>query len=102
MTITLFIMIAAICCVVSAALTEGIKVWRKNAGKNYSANFIALINSLIVGGVGTAIIYVLMGIPFIATNIICIFLMIDVVWLGSMLGYDKVMQLIKQITKKDE
>lgn len=102
MTVTLFIMIAAICCVVAAAMTEGIKAWYKNAGKNYSANLIALINAFIVGGGGTVVSYILIGIPFVLANVICIILMIIVVWLGSMIGYDKIMQLIKQITSKEE
>lgn len=100
MTIAMFIMIATICCAVSVLLTEGIKVWCKNANKNYSANLIALINSLVVGGGGTAVTYVLTDVPFTTPNIICIGLMIVAVWLGSMIGYDKVMQLISQITTK--
>lgn len=100
MTIAMFIMIATICCAVSVLLTEGIKVWCKNANKDYSANLIALINSLVAGGGGTAVTYILTDTPFTLSNIICIGLMIVVVWLGSMIGYDKVMQLISQITTK--
>lgn len=97
MTITLFIVLATICCAVSGLLTEGIKMWFQNAGKEYSANLIALINALIVGCGGTAVAYVLLGIAFTLSNILCLILMIGVVWLGSMIGYDKVMQLIAQI-----
>ena len=100
MTITLFIMLATICCAVSGLLTEGIKMWFKNANKNYSANLIALIDALVVGCGGTAIAYILMGIAFTLPNILCLLLMTGVVWLGSMIGYDKVMQLIAQIAKK--
>ena len=97
MTITLFIVLATICCAVSGLLTEGIKTWFKNAGKEYSANLIALIDALVVGCGGTAIAYVLLGIAFTLPNILCLVLMVGVVWLGSMIGYDKVMQLITQI-----
>ena len=100
MTISMFIMIATICCAVSVLLTEGIKVWCKNANKNCSANLIALINALVVGGGGTAITDVFMDIPFTLSNILCIALMVVTVWLGSMVGYDKVIQLITQITAK--
>lgn len=101
MTATLFIILAAICCAVSSLLTEGIKQWFKNKSeKNYSANLIALINAAVVGCGGTAIAYVLLGVPFILPNILCLVLMCGVVWLGSMIGYDKVIQLIKQITDK--
>lgn len=99
MTITLFIILATICCAVSSLLTEGIKQWFVNkAQKNYSANLIALINAVVVGCGGTAIAYVLMGIAFTLPNILCLVLMCGVVWLGSMIGYDKVMQLVKQIS----
>ena len=97
MTITLFIVLATICCAVSGLLTEGIKAWFKNAGKEYSANLIALIDALVVGCGGTAIAYVLLGIAFTLPNILCLVLMVGTVWLGSMIGYDKVMQLITQI-----
>jgi hypothetical protein len=98
MTTTLFIVLAIICCTVSSALTEGIKQWFKNQEtKNYSANLIALINAAVVGCGGTAIAYVLMGIPFTLANILCLVMMCGVVWLGSMIGYDKVVQLVRQI-----
>lgn len=97
MTVTLFILLATICCAVSIALTEGVKAWFKNANKPYSANLIALIDALVVGCGGTAIAYVLMGIAFTLPNILCLVLMMGVVWLGSMIGYDKVMQLVAQI-----
>ena len=101
MTVTLFVILATICCAVSSLLTEGIKQWFKNKSeKNYSANLIALINAAVVGCGGTAIAYVLLGVPFILPNILCLVLMCGVVWLGSMIGYDKVIQLIKQITDK--
>ena len=100
MTITTFIIIATICCAVSVLLTEGIKAWCKNANKTHSANLIALINAFVAGGGGTAVYYVFNEIPFTLSNNICIGLMILVVWLGSMIGYDKVMQLISQISTK--
>ena len=100
MTITLFIILAVICCAVSSLLTEWIKQWFKNKSeKNYSANLIALINAAVVGCGGTAIAYVLLGVPFVLPNILCLVLMCAVVWLGSMIGYDKVIQLTKQIAK---
>ena len=43
MTVTMFILLIAVCSAVSSLLTEGIKAWCKNANKNYSANLIALI-----------------------------------------------------------
>ena len=100
MSVTIFITLATICCAASGLLTEAIKMWYQNAAKEYSANLIALINAFIVGCGGTAVSYVLLGIPFTLPNILCLVLMTAVVWMGSMVGYDKVMQLITQIAKK--
>lgn len=97
MTVTIFILLIAICSSVSALLTEGIKTWYQNAGKNYSANLIALINAIVVGCGGTAAAYVLIDIPFTLSNVLCLILMSGAVWLGSMIGYDKVLQLVTQI-----
>lgn len=97
MTVTMFIMLVTICSIVSGFLTQGVKVWFANANKLYSANLLALINAAVVGCGGTILSYMLLSIPFNAANIACIFLMTGSVWLGSMIGYDKVMQLITQI-----
>ena len=99
MTMTIFIFLVGIMCAVSGLLTEGIKKWCSNANKECSPNLVALIDAIIVGGAGTAIAYVLMGIAFTVPSILCIVIMIAAVWLGSMIGYDKVIQLITQISK---
>lgn len=102
MDITMFIVLATIMCTISGLLTEGIKTWCKNAKKDCSVNLVALIDAIVIGGVGTAVAYVLMGIAFNLQSILCIGIMIAVVWLGSMIGYDKIIQTITQIsTKKD-
>lgn len=97
MTVTLFISIFTIGAALSGLLTEAVKKAYENAGKQYSANIIALIDALVVGGLGTAMSYMLLGIPWTVNNIICLILMIVVVWVGSMIGYDKVIQLFAQI-----
>ena len=98
MTTTLFIILASMFCTISGFLTEGIKTLFKNMNKGYAANLIALINALVVGCGGSAIAYVLLGIAFTLPNILCLLVMAGVVWLGSMIGYDKVMQLVTPIT----
>lgn len=98
MTLTMFIMLVGIFSVISSFLTEGIKTWFTNAKKEYSANVIALINAMVIGCGGTTVAYLLTEVPFTAANIACIFVMAVVTWLGSMIGYDKVKQLIEQVT----
>lgn len=93
MTITMFMFLFTIGAAVSSLLTEAIK----KAFKDISSNVIALIDAFVIGGIGTVVAYVLMGVPFTPANFICIVLMVFCVWVGSMVGYDKVMQTISQL-----
>ena len=102
MTITLFISVLTFGAGITALLTEAIKKAYENAGKEYSSNVIALIDAIVVGGGGVAVTYMLMGIPWTVNNIICLILMTIAVWIGSMIGFDKVIQLIKQLEKVKE
>lgn len=97
MTITMFMTLVTIFSIISSFLTEGVKKWFANANKDYSANLIALINAVVIGIIGTPISYVIMDVPFTAINIVFILIMAAITWLGSMIGYDKVKQLIAQI-----
>ncbi len=97
MTFTLFISMLTLGAGLTALLTEAIKKAYANAGKDYSANMVALIDAIVVGCGGTAILYMLNSIPWTVNNIICLFLMGVAVWMASMVGYDKVLQLLKQL-----
>jgi hypothetical protein len=97
MSITLFITILTIGGMVTALLTEAIKKMYANMKKDYSANIIALVNAIVVGCGGTAVVYMLMNIPWTVNNIICMILMTIAVWIASMLGFDKVLQTVNQI-----
>ena len=99
MTITLFISILTFGSVENVLLTEAIKKAYENAGKEYSANVVALVDAAVIGGLGTAATYMLMNIPWTINNILCLAIMIVTVWVGSMVGYDKVIQLVKQISE---
>ena len=102
MTITLFITMLTLGAGVTSLLTEAIKTAYRNSGKPYSANLVALINAVVVGWGGTAILYMLKAIPWTVNNIICLFLMGVAVWVASMIGYDKILQLLKQIADVKE
>lgn len=58
---------------------------------------IALINSVVCGGGVTAVVYMLLSIPWTVNNIICLVCVIFFNWLSSMVGYDKVIQSAEQI-----
>lgn len=105
MTVTLFVTLFTVGSMVCGLLTEAIKKAYENAKKDFSANIIALADALVVGGLGTASAYMLMNIPWTVNNIICLVLMIVMIWLGAMLGFDKVKQTLQQIaniTPKNE
>jgi len=97
MTVSLFVAILTFGATLSSLLTEVIKKWYSNAKREYSANAIALIDAIVIGGLGTVVTYAFMGIPWTLTNIIAIFCMMFAVWMASMIGYDKVIQFINQL-----
>ena len=99
MTVTLFISILVAGAAVSTLLTQAIKKWYYNLNKEASPNLIALIDGLIIGIGGVAVSYMLLGIEWTINNIICMILMGFCVWLASMLGYDKVIELVKQLSE---
>ena len=95
MTIEIFLFLFTIGSLISALLTEAIKKLDLNLG----INIIALIDAVIVGLLGTIAFYIIMGIVWSPANIVCIFLMTLCIWIGSMIGYDKVMQTIAQLKR---
>ena len=99
MTTTTFLMLLSAFTVLSWLTTEGIKNLISDKS-NMSYNIIALIVSLIVGGVGCAIYYQLNAIPFDVNNVIYMILMGLASGLCSMVSYDKLKQCIEQISGK--
>ena len=93
MTIELFITLFGIGSVISSLLTETLK----QTFTKISSNVIALIDAVFVGGVGTFVYYILTGAEITPINALYAVLMALCVWVGSMVGYDKVMQTLKQI-----
>ena len=97
MTTTTFLMLLSSFSVLSGLVTEGIKKLISDK-ENISYNIIALIVSLIIGGVGCAIYYQLNAIPFDINNVIYMILMGLASGLCSMVSYDKLKQCIEQIS----
>lgn len=103
MNITMFLILLSAFSIISGLITEGIKKLIKDKA-NLSYNIIAIIVSLIVGIVGCVIYYLLNDISFTVDNIIYMVLMGLASGLASMVGFDKVKQLIEQVNgsiKKD-
>ena len=96
MTPYLFIAILTVGSLLNALLTQAIKRFYY-AGKSPSPNAISAINAFICGGGLTITVYLISGIPFNALSILSIVWIIILSWIGAMIGYDKVIQTIKQL-----
>ena len=96
MSVSLFIAIFVGGGLVNILLTQAIKQFYYNRGQSASPNVIALVNALIVGGGGTAFAYMLLGVEWTVNNILCLVAMMLMVWMGSMIGYSKILETYRQ------
>lgn len=96
MTVALFIMLLTAFAAITGICTEGVKKMLDEASVKYASNVVAFVIACIVGIGGTAIYYVLAGVAFTSVNVICMILMGLATAIGAMVGYDKVIQTIKQ------
>lgn len=100
MTVQTFVMLLTVFSTVTSLITEALKKFLDSLKYTYPSNLVVLISALLTGGIGTTIFYVLNGTEFTFENIVYIAVMIVANWIGSMVGYDKVSQLIQQINGK--
>lgn len=97
MSVTLFITLLTIFSTITSLCTETVKKLLNDTNFNYSSNVLVFIIACIVGAGGTCIYYILNSFEFNSVNIVCMLLMGLATSLSSMVGYDKVIQTIKQI-----
>lgn len=96
MSVSLFVTLFVGGGFVNILLTQAIKQFYYNRNEAASPNIIALINAIIVGGGGTAFAYSLLGIEWSLNNILCLIAMMLFVWMGSMIGYSKILETYRQ------
>ena len=96
MSVSLFIAIFVGGGVVNILLTQAIKQFYYNRNEAASPNIIALISAIVIGGGGTAFAYSLIGIAWTINNILCLLAMMLFVWMGSMIGYSKILETYRQ------
>lgn len=91
-----------ICSLVTGLITEAVKMLLKEWNKAYKPNTLAAVVSVLVGA-GYALIwrYGDGAVWTAETTIKCTVPLILCSWLCAMLGYDKVVQTIKQFVKGD-
>lgn len=97
MTIKIFIVLFTIGSLVSSLFTQALKRGFKDA----PSNILALLSALIVGAGGMICYYIINDVVFTLQNLVYTFLMAVCIWMGSMVGYDKIMQLLSQISEED-
>lgn len=100
MNMTLFIALLVVFSAITSLCTEATKKILNELNVKYATNILVVILSLIVGVAGTGVYYVLFSIEFNAINIVCMPLMGIAIAVGSMVGYDKVVQTIEQLRNK--
>lgn len=93
MSLTLFLFLFSIGAAVASLFTEALK----KVFDNISSNILALVSAVVVGVGGMIVASIFLELPFDSQNIVCIILMAFCIWLGSMVGYDKVLQTLEQL-----
>ena len=96
MSVSLFIALFVGGGLVNILLTQSIKQFYYNRNESASPNLIALVSALVVGGGGTAFAYMLLGVAWTVNNILCMLAMMLFVWMGSMIGYSKILETYRQ------
>lgn len=96
-TLVIFATLLTILIAANILITEAVKTALSKSNIKYSSNLIALISAIVVGGAGSVVAYIFLGIGFTTCSIICIPLFVIAIWVGSMVGFDKIIQFIEQI-----
>lgn len=96
MSVSLFIALFVGGGVINILLTQAIKQFYYNRNEAASPNIIALVSAVVIGGGGTAFSYSLLGIQWTINNILCLIAMMLFVWMGSMIGYSKILETYRQ------
>ena len=94
MTVEIFLTLLVFFSTATSLATEAFK---KLVGNKIPYNILVLIIAMIVGCVGVYVYYILNNIEINSINIIYLVLMGIVNWIGAMVGYDKIKQLINQM-----
>lgn len=94
MTVEIFLTLLVFFSTATSLATEAFK---KLVGNKIPYNILVLIIAMIVGCVGVYVYYILNNIKINSINIIYLVLMGIANWIGAMVGYDKIKQLINQM-----
>ena len=100
MTLHVFLIMLLACSILTTLTVEGIKKMLTN-GESKRANIVAAVVAIVLA-VAIGILYaVLFTVPVTIKYVGIIVALCFLSWLCAMVGYDKVVQAIHQITGKD-
>ncbi len=85
--------------IITGLLTQFAKKILDTLKMQYASDIVVFIVSVVVGGCGTGLYYVNYQIPFNALTSAYLALMCLLNCVGAMIGYDKVKQMITQISE---
>ena len=85
--------------IITGLLTQFAKKILDTLKMQYASDVVAFIVSVVVGGFGTGLYYVNCQIPFNALTSVYLAIMCLLNGVGAMIGYDKVKQMITQISE---
>ena len=80
---------------------EGIKKILDEKQVHYSSNSLAIIVSFVLTFVGSVLYIIYFNVPVTAQIVVIVICLIFLSFLIATVGYDKVKQLIEQISKKE-
>lgn len=98
MSVTTIMTLLAAMAAVTALVTQAVKAFLDSLKVRYVSNIVVLVIALAVGCGGTALFYENNQIPFNALTSVWLALMGIANWMTAMVGYDKVKQMLMQIT----
>lgn len=97
MTFDIFFLLLFLCSVLTGLTVEAIKALLEEQGRRYSSNLLAGGVSVVVS-IAVSIFYsILMEVIWSRQLAVYLIALVFLSWLTSMVGYDKVIQAIKQI-----
>ena len=101
MTMEFFMFALLVVSVLTSLFTEAVKEVFEEFALKYSANLIAGICSVAVSILCSVGYIVFTGVAVTSQIVVCLIALIIMSWLCAMLGYDKVMQALTQLKRKE-
>ena len=102
MTNGFLLSVLALISALTTLTVEGIKKLLDEKHINYSSNILAVVVAFILTLIGSILYIVYFNVPVTAQVIVVIICLVFLSFLTATVGYDKIKQLIEQLTKKEE